>query len=92
MDVFVNCLQLAGGIILSIGYIPQIKKVVKTKSMSDFNFWYLLAMFVGVGFMEVYAVYNACYGRAIMFLVTNSIALILGGTMLTLYTFYGRKK
>lgn len=30
-------LQLLGGIILSVGYIPQIIKIIKTKSAIDFN-------------------------------------------------------
>ena len=92
MNVFFSLLQLAGGIILSIGYIPQIRKVLKTKSMKDFDIKFLASLVIGVGLMEVYAVYNVIQGVAVMFFVTNTIALLLAVIMLVLYSIYGRNK
>ena len=37
MEYVVNFMQLAGGIILALGYVPQIEKIVKTKSVKDFS-------------------------------------------------------
>lgn len=91
LGVLFNLLQLIGGIILSIGYIPQIKKTITTKSVADLSSAYYVNIFVGVGCMEAYAIYSALQGVAYMFLVTNTIAWLLGGTMLFL-TFKYRKK
>jgi MtN3 and saliva related transmembrane protein len=88
MDYIVNTLQFIGGIILSIGYIPQIRQIIKTKSVKDFNAVYLLSLAFGVGLMEIYAIYNLIQGVAIMFFVTNTIAFILAVTMLVLYKIY----
>lgn len=91
LSVFFNLLQLIGGIILSIGYIPQIRKTIKTKSVEDLSSAYYVNIFVGVGCMEAYAIYSALHGVAYMFLVTNTIAWLLGGTMLFLTLKYRKK-
>ena len=88
MNYIMNLLQLIGGIILSIGYIPQIKQILKTKSVSDFNITYLSSLTIGVGLMEIYAIYNLTQGIAIMFFVTNTIAFLLAAIMLVLYKKY----
>jgi uncharacterized protein with PQ loop repeat len=85
----INLFQLAGGIILSIGNILQIRKIIKTKSVDDFDFKYLLAICVGIGFMEIYAIYNLSV--ALMFFITNTTALLLGITILLLYVKYKQK-
>ena len=92
MEYFINTLQLAGGIILALGYIPQIKKAISTKSMKDFNGFYLMAIASGLTLMEVYAVYNALRGVAFMFFVTNTLALILAVFLLILYLVYRKKE
>ena len=91
MGYLTNIMQLAGGIILSVGYIPQIVRIIKTKSVDDFSFQYLFYMVLGIGLMEVYAVYNALQGSAIMFLVTNTLSLLTSSTMLVLYFIYRKK-
>ena len=91
MEYLTNIMQLAGGIILSVGYIPQIARIIKTKSVDDFSFQYLFYMVLGIGLMEVYAVYNAVRGQAVMFLVTNTISLLTSGIMFLLYLYYRRK-
>lgn len=92
MGILFNTLQLIGGIILSIGYIPQIIKTVKTKSAEDFSALYFSSLVLGIFLMELYAIYNAIHGVAYMFLVTNSISLLLTGIMLVLTICYKKKK
>lgn len=91
LAVFFNILQFIGGIILSIGYIPQIAKTIKTKSVEDLSPSYYINVFVGIVCMEAYAIYSACHGVAYMFLITNSISCILSGTMLFLTLRYRKK-
>jgi MtN3 and saliva related transmembrane protein len=86
-----DILQLIGGLILSLGYIPQITQTIKTKSVKDLNIKTYLLIFAGILFMETYAINLTAHGQGHMFLVTNSLALTLSGTMcILIITFKGR--
>ena len=85
-----DALQLAGGIILSVGYIPQIVKLIKTKSSRDFNLKTFLMVLLGITFMEVYAVNLTMNGSGAMFLVTNTMSLIIQIVLVTLIYKYRR--
>lgn len=62
-----------GGVFLIVGMIPQIIQSIQTKSVKDLNFLYLLFLTIGLGWMEVYAVYLIMTGGTFMFLFTNSL-------------------
>ena len=85
-----DALQLAGGVILSVGYIPQIVKLIKTKSSRDFNLKTFLMVLLGITFMEVYAVNLTMNGSGAMFLVTNTMSLIIQIVLVTLIYKYRR--
>ncbi|MDF3255017.1 MULTISPECIES: PQ-loop repeat-containing protein [Bacillus] len=91
---FFNLLQLIGGVILAVGYLPQIVKIIKTKSVTDFSRLYLGGIFTGIVFMEIYAVYMFfVMHTAGAFLITNTISFILSGTEFALVLFfYNRSK
>jgi len=91
MEYAVNLLQFIGAIILSAGYFPQFKQMIKTKSVGDFNFSYLLSVALGVGCMEFYAIYSLYKGVATMFFVTNTISFSFAVTMLIMYLIYKNK-
>lgn len=80
----INALQLIGGIILAFGYIPQIKQLIRTKSCKDLNIKSYLLVFFGVVLMEVYAVDLVVKGSGLMFLITNSMVLIINGILCVL--------
>lgn len=85
-----NLLQLIGGLILSFGYIPQIKQIIKTKSVNDLNLQTFIFVFVGISLMEIYAINLFAHGVGGMFLVTNTISLILSITMVVLIFIYNK--
>ncbi|MBE7117294.1 PQ-loop repeat-containing protein [Bacillus paranthracis] len=88
-----NLLQFIGGVILSVGYLPQIVKIIKTKSVRDFSLIYLTGIFTGILFMEAYAVYMYfVMHTAGAFFVTNTIAMILSGTELALVLYHWNKQ
>ncbi len=76
MTIF-DLLQLIGGIILAIGYIPQIRQIIRTKSCKDLNLKTYLSLVLGMSLMEIYAINLAASGAGVMFLITNSISLFL---------------
>jgi len=79
-------LQLVGGLILSVGTIPQIEQIVRTKSAKDLNLATLISLIVGMGMMEVYAIHE----EVTMFAITNGISLTLAITQLLLKIYYDR--
>ncbi len=49
---FFDYLQLLGGFVLALGYIPQIIQIITTHSCRDLNLRTYLAMVLGIGLME----------------------------------------
>lgn len=76
--------QLIGGIILAIGYIPQIIQILKTHSTRDLNIKTYFALFIGIGLMEIYATWQFLSGTAQMYFVTNTMSLIMVAIILCL--------
>lgn len=75
-----NMLQLIGGLILAVGYLPQIIKIGKTRSVRDFSRIYLGGIFTGIVLMEAYAIYMFFVQHtAGAFLATNTVSFILSG-------------
>ena len=74
---FFDFMQLIGGIILAVGYIPQIRQLLYTKSCGDLNLKTYTYLTLGIGMMEIYAVDLSKNGNGYMFLITNSISLAL---------------
>ena len=90
--MMINALQLIGGIILAVGYIPQIKQIIRTKSCKDLNAKSYLLIFLGVALMEVYAVDLVIKGSGLMFLITNSAALAINGILCGLILYYRKDR
>lgn len=74
---FFDYLQLLGGFVLALGYIPQIIQIITTHSCRDLNLRTYLAMVLGIGLMEVYAINLVLNESGLMFLITNSVSLLL---------------
>ncbi|AZS14914.1 PQ-loop domain-containing transporter [Paenibacillus lutimineralis] len=72
-----SILQLIGGVILAIGWIPQILQIMKTKSVRDLSLKSYLFMLLGIGLMEIYAIDLVGNGSGIAFLMTNSLSLLV---------------
>lgn len=83
-------LQLLGGIIMSMGQIPQITQILKTKSAKDLNLKTYIMMFTGIFLMEIYAVNLVVHGSGGAFLITNTISLIASMIMIALVLKYGK--
>ena len=89
LNILFDCLQLLGGVVLSVGYIPQILQIIKTKSVKDLNFNFLCMVFIGVSLMESNALFMVLVKNVgASFLITNTIALMLCGTLLFLFLLY----
>lgn len=87
-----DILQLAGGVIMSFGQIPQIVQILKTKSAVDLNLKTYIMMFTGISLMESYAINLVLKGSGGAFLITNTASLLASGVMIVLILMYGRAK
>lgn len=85
-------LQLIGGFITCFGAICQVIKTIKTKSVKDISIINYLSLLIGIGMMEDYAYYLVSNGSGLMFLITNSMSLILMAIMVGLILKYKNKE
>lgn len=70
-----SIMQLMGGVILSLGWIPQIMQILKSKSVSDLSLKSYLLILLGISLMEAYAISLAVTGVGLAFLITNTMSL-----------------
>lgn len=85
--------QLVGGIIMSVGYIPQIAQILRTKSSEGLNFKSFGMIFAGILLYEIYAISLVVLdGSGHMYLITNSISMMLSGTMCLLIKVFEKRK
>ena len=56
MSNFFGVFQLIGGIIMSVGYIPQIAQILRTKSSEGLNLKSFGMIFAGILLYEIYAI------------------------------------
>lgn len=86
-----DILQLSGGVILVAGYVPQIRRILATRSANDLSLAMWLSILAGVSLMEVYAVNLFLTTGARALLITNSASLIASLTMVWLIVAYGTR-
>jgi MtN3 and saliva related transmembrane protein len=83
-----DILQLTGGAIMSLGQIPQIIQVLKTKSAEDLNLKTYVMMLAGISLMEVYAINLVIHGSGSAFLITNTLSLTAAAVLVVLILKY----
>ena len=69
--------QLTGGVILALGYLPQIRQLLTTRSCKDLNINTYISLAAGIGMMEIYAYNLWVKHSAAMFFATNTISLAM---------------
>jgi MtN3 and saliva related transmembrane protein len=69
--------QLIGGVILALGYLPQIRQLLTSRSCRDLNLKTYVALAAGIGMMEIYAYNLWVHDTAAMFFATNTISLAM---------------
>lgn len=77
IDFFFNFLQIIWGLLLTVWYIPQLKKVIITKNVESFSSVSLGLIVLGVLLMEFYALFLVIStNRWLAFLITNTLSLL----------------
>lgn len=92
MNNIFGIFQLIGGVIMSVGYIPQIVQMLRTKSSEGLNFKSFGMIFAGIALYEIYAVALVVIdGSGYMYLITNSVSTLLSGLMCLLIKVYEKR-
>ena len=85
--------QLVGGIIMSVGYIPQIAQILRTKSSEGLNLKSFGMIFIGILLYEIYAISLVVLDESgHMYLITNSVSTLLSGIMCLLIVCFRKKR
>ncbi|SEM71030.1 PQ-loop domain-containing transporter [Lihuaxuella thermophila] len=84
-------MQIIGGLILSLGWIPQIVQIIRTKSVEDLNLKSYLLILLGISLMEAYALNLAFSGVGYAFLMTNTLSLFVVLWMVVLILRYNKR-
>lgn len=93
MNNIFGIFQLIGDVIMSVGYIPQIVQMLRTKSSEGLNFKSFGMIFGGIALYEIYAVaLVAIDGSGHMYLITNSVSTLLSGLMCLLIKVYEKRE
>lgn len=93
MNNIFGIFQLIGGVIMSVGYIPQIVQMLRTKSSEGLNFKSFGMIFAGIALYEIYAVALVVIdGSGYMYLITNSVSTFLSGLMCLLIKVYEKRE
>lgn len=93
MNNIFGIFQLIGGVIMSVGYIPQIVQMLRTKSSEGLNFKSFGMIFAGIVLYEIYAVSLVVIdGSGHMYLITNSVSTLLSGLMCLLIKVYEKRE
>jgi MtN3 and saliva related transmembrane protein len=87
-----SVMQLIGGVILSLGWIPQIILILKSKSVSDLSLRSYMLIFMGISLMEAYAISLAVTGVGLAFLITNTLSLCVVLIVIILIVRYKSRK
>ena len=78
---------------MSVGYIPQITQILKTKSSKGLSIKSFGMIFAGILLYEIYAVSLVVLeSSGYMYLVTNTVSTILSGLMCVLIKIYKCKE
>lgn len=86
---FLYMLQIVGGGIMVLGYFPQVRQIVRTKSVKDLNIKTFMFLCLGIAMMEAYAIGLVVHehtGSA--FLITNTAALAVNIMVVIMIAIY----
>jgi len=85
---FLGFVQIIGGLCFLPGYAVQIHHNWKTKNVIGLNFWYVIAIYLGISLMEAYAIKLYKTTGEASFLITNTISLFLSLIIVIQKLFY----
>jgi MtN3 and saliva related transmembrane protein len=71
---------IVAGICTSISLLPQLVKLIRTKKADDISLFYLIILFIGLGFWIWYGVLRS----DLPIIVTNSFSILVNGIIIVL--------
>lgn len=90
LNIF-DLMQLIALFISLFGYLPQVRKTYKTKSVNDFNIKTYISSLVALSLMEIYVCNLVVHGVGLMMLITTSCSLLLTLSMVVMILKYRKR-
>lgn len=85
-DSYTEIVGLIAGICTSMSLLPQLIKLLKNKKAEDISLFYLLILFIGLGFW----IWYGSLRNDIPILVTNGFSLVINGVIIVMGIKYKR--
>ena len=78
---------------MAVGYFPQVRQIVRTKSVRDLNIKLFLMLSLGLVMMEAYAIGLVVHSHTgAAYLITNTLALCLNILVAVLIAYYRKPR
>jgi len=75
--MLITILGIIAGVFTTIAVLPQVFKVIKTKSAEDISMWMFVCLLIGVGSWTLYGIAKEDWP----IIITNGLSFIFNGTM-----------
>lgn len=73
----ITILGIIAGVFTTIAVLPQVFKVIKTKSAQDISIWMFVCLLIGVGSWTVYGILKNDWP----IIITNGLSVLFNGIM-----------
>jgi MtN3 and saliva related transmembrane protein len=86
-ESFFELIGTIGSLIICASALPQIIKTCRSKKAGDLSILYLTSLMLGAVFVEGYSIYRMDF----VFILSNSLTIIMTGILIVLWIAYGLK-
>lgn len=86
-SILITVLGIIAGVFTTIAVLPQVFKVIKTKSAEDISIWMFVCLLIGVGSWTLYGIVKEDWP----IIITNGLSVLFNGIMVFIKLKYSNK-
>ncbi|MFI8378317.1 SemiSWEET family sugar transporter [Leeuwenhoekiella sp. NPDC079379] len=85
-SILITVLGIIAGVFTTIAVLPQVFKVIKTKSAEDISIWMFVCLLIGVGSWTLYGIVKEDWP----IIITNGLSVLFNGIMVYIKLKYSK--
>ncbi|MGO4911155.1 SemiSWEET family sugar transporter [Leeuwenhoekiella sp. W20_SRS_FM14] len=85
-SILITVLGIIAGVFTTIAVLPQVFKVIKTKSAEDISIWMFVCLLIGVGSWTLYGIVKEDWP----IIITNGLSVLFNGIMVFIKLKYSK--
>ncbi|WP_028375439.1 SemiSWEET family sugar transporter [Leeuwenhoekiella sp. MAR_2009_132] len=85
-SLLITVLGIIAGVFTTIAVLPQVFKVIKTKSAEDISIWMFVCLLIGVGSWTLYGIVKEDWP----IIITNGLSVLFNGIMVYIKLKYSK--